>query len=421
MTTIEPQAGSTPRRAPLIGALTGIRALAAFWVFLRHFRTEIVDALGPGPFTQLVVHISSAGYLGVDLFFILSGFILTYTHLTTMTRGYGWRTAVGFLWLRLARVWPLTAFVLMLFGAYFIVQAMSSGDPGYLAQADPGRLVMHLALLNGWFPSTLDWNGVDWSVSAEWLAYLTFAVGVVALARFAAVASRRVMITVIVLLMLPVLVVGASMQDDTIFLFANDNYVIAAGVLPVRVLGEFWIGAVLSLVVRRYLGDSPVAAVVPGTFRRLPLASLSALASIAVLLVVAYNDPLHHMRAGQEELYRGIDMIAPAESIVVLPLFVLLIASLAICPRDPLSRLLSTRPFLLAGRASFAFYLVHPLVIGAGLLAASVFHAEAGLPMLAVGIATAAAAWVSAWILWRFIEEPARRLLRRMLPAHIRV
>jgi peptidoglycan/LPS O-acetylase OafA/YrhL len=39
MTTIEPQAGSTPRRAPLIGALTGIRALAAFWVFLRHFRT----------------------------------------------------------------------------------------------------------------------------------------------------------------------------------------------------------------------------------------------------------------------------------------------------------------------------------------------------------------------------------------------
>jgi peptidoglycan/LPS O-acetylase OafA/YrhL len=418
MTTIEPLTGSTPRRAPLIGALTGIRALAAFWVFLRHFRTEIVDALGPGPFTQLVVHISSAGYLGVDLFFILSGFILTYTHLTTMTRGYGWRTAAGFLWLRLARVWPLTAFVLMLFGAYFVFQAWSSGDPSFLGQADPGRLVMHLTLLNGWFPSTLDWNGVDWSVSAEWLAYLTFAVGVVALARFAAVASRRVMITVIALLMLPVLVVGVSMQDDTIFLFANDSYVIAAGVLPVRVLGEFWIGAVLSLVLRRYLGDSPEPS---GAFRRLPLASLSALAVIAVLLVVAYNDPLHHMRAGQEEFYKGIDMIAPAESIVALPFLVLLIASLAICPRDPLSRLLSTRPFLLAGRASFAFYLVHPLVIGAGLLAASVLHAEAGLPMLGVGIATATAAWLGAWILWRFIEEPARRLLRRMLPAHIRV
>lgn len=420
MSRLEAESESTSRRAPLIGALTGIRALAAFWVFLRHFRTEIVDALGPGPVTQLVIHISSAGYLGVDLFFILSGFILTYTHLTTMTTGYGWRKAVGFLWLRLARVWPLTAFVLMLFGAYFIAQALSSGDPSYLAQADPGRLLMHLTLLNGWFPSTLDWNGVDWSVSAEWMAYLTFAVGVVGLSRFAAVASHRVMITVIVLLMLPVVIVGASMQDDTIFLFANDSYVTAAGVLPIRVLGEFWIGAVLSLLLHRRL-DAAAQSGIISRWSRLPLASMAATAAVVVLLVVAYNDPLHFMRAGQQEFHDGIDMIAPAESIVVLPLFVVLIAALAVCPRDPLSRLLSTRPFLLAGRASFAFYLVHPLVIGAGLLAASVLHAESGPPLLIVGIGTAAAAWFSAWILWRFIEEPARKLLRRMLPAHIRV
>ncbi|WP_052521187.1 acyltransferase family protein [Agreia bicolorata] len=409
---------ATVRRAPLIGALTGIRALAAFWVFLRHFRTEIVDALGPGPFTQFVIHLASAGYLGVDLFFILSGFILTYTHLTTMTSAYTWRTAVGFIWLRLARVWPLTAFVLMLFGAYFIFQAFSSGDPSFLAQADPGRLLLHLTLLNGWFPSTLDWNGVDWSVSAEWMAYLTFAVGVVALARFAAVASRRVMVTVIVLLMLPVLVVGLSMQDDTIFLFANDSYVTAAGVLPIRVLGEFWIGAVLCLLLRRYLSETPEPQNVGGV-RRMPLATLAAAASVAVLLVVAYHDPLHNIRAGQEEFHNGIDMIAPAESIIVLPLLVLLIACLAICPRDPLSRLLATRPFLLAGRASFAFYLVHPLIIGAGLLAASRLHADSGPPLLAMGLATAAAAWLSAWILWRFIEEPSRKLLRRMLPPSV--
>ena len=64
---------------------------------------------------------------------------------------------------------------------------------------------------------------------------------------------------------------------------------------------------------------------------------------------------------------------------------------------------------------------MHPLVIGAGLLAASVLGARSGLPLLMVGIGTAAAAWFSAWILWRFIEEPARKLLRRMLPAHIRI
>jgi peptidoglycan/LPS O-acetylase OafA/YrhL len=418
MSRVDSAIDTAARRAPLIGALTGIRALAAFWVFLRHFRTELVDALGPGPFTQFVIHFSSAGYLGVDLFFILSGFILTYTHMSTMTSAYTWRTAVGFIWLRLARVWPLTAFVLMLFGAYFIFQALSSGDPSFLGQADPGRLLLHLTLLNGWFPSTLDWNGVDWSVSAEWMAYLTFAVGVVALSRFAAVASRRVMVSVIVLMMLPVLIVGASMQDDTIFLFANDSYVTAAGVLPIRVLGEFWIGAVLSLLLRRYLDGSTVSPA-SGGIRRWPLATLTAAASVGVLLVVAYNDPLHNMRAGQEEFHSGIDMIAPAESIVVLPLLVLLIATLAICPRDPLSRFLSTRPLLLAGRASFAFYLVHPLVIGAGLLVASKLHATSGPVLLGVVIGTAAAAWLSAWILWRFIEEPSRRLLRRMLPPSV--
>ncbi|CAD6000437.1 Peptidoglycan/LPS O-acetylase OafA/YrhL, contains acyltransferase and SGNH-hydrolase domains [Agreia sp. COWG] len=406
------------RRAPLIGALTGIRAVAAFWVFLRHFRTEIIDALGPGPVTQAIVHISSAGYLGVDLFFILSGFILTYTHLETMTTRYSWRTAVGFLWLRLARVWPLTAFVLMLFGAYFVFQAVSSGDPSFLSQADPARLVVHLTLLNGWFAAPLDWNGVDWSVSAEWMAYLTFAVGVVALGRFATVASRRAMISIACLLMLPILVVGFSMQDDTILLFSNDSYVTSPAVLAIRVLSEFWIGAIVALLLRRYLG---AAAEKPTGVWRLPVPTLTAVAIVVVLLGVAYADPLANMRAGAEEFHSGVDVIAPTESIIVLPLLVLLIASLAICPRDPLSRLLGTRAFVVGGRASFAFYLVHPLLIGAGLLVAGRLGALDGPPLLAVGIGTAASAWLLAWLLWRFIEEPARKLLRRMLPPSVSV
>jgi peptidoglycan/LPS O-acetylase OafA/YrhL len=368
--------------------------------------------------TQLIIHIASAGYLGVDLFFILSGFILTYTHLQTMTDHWDWRKGLGFLWLRLARVWPLTAFVLMLFGAYFIFQSVSTGDPGFYAQADPGRLVMHLTLLVGWFPAPLDWNGVDWSVSAEWLAYLTFAAGVVALGRFAAVASRRAMITTVVLLMLPIIIVGISMQDDTILLFSNDSYTIAAGVLPIRVLCEFWIGAVIALLARRYLG---AAAEQPRGLWRLPVPTLTAVATAAVILVLSYFDPVSNLRAGESEFYKSIDMIAPTETVIVLPLFALLIASLAICRRDPLSSLLATRPFVLGGRVSFAFYLVHPLVIGAGVLAIARFGGGGGAATLAIGVFTAAAAWVAAWVLWRFIEEPSRKVLRRMLPGSIRV
>jgi peptidoglycan/LPS O-acetylase OafA/YrhL len=31
------------------------------------------------------------------------------------------------------------------------------------------------------------------------------------------------------------------------------------------------------------------------------------------------------------------------------------------------------------------------------------------------------AAWVFAWVLWRFIEEPSRKIARRMLPTTIHV
>jgi peptidoglycan/LPS O-acetylase OafA/YrhL len=409
---------AAPRRAPLIGALTGIRAVAAFWVFLRHFRTEIIDALGPGPVTQALVHVANVGYLGVDLFFILSGFILTYTHLDTMAADYSWRKAVAFLWLRLARVWPLTAVVLMLFGAYFVFQGLSSGDPAYYAQADPGRLLLHLTLLNGWFPAPLDWNGVDWSVSAEWLAYLTFSVGVVALARFGIVASRRAMVVVILLLMLPMIVVGFTMQDDTILLFGDNSFVIAAGVLPIRVLSEFWIGAVLALLLRPLLA-SPISQ--PRGLLRLPLATVTAVAALAVLFAVSYNDPVRNLRAGESEFYRGTDLIAPSESIVVLPLLVLLIAFLAVCRSDPFAKLLGSRAFLVGGRASFAFYLVHPLVIGAAVAVLAALGDAGSAARLVVVAGTVVAAWIAAWLLSRLIEEPARKLLRRMLPEHITV
>lgn len=426
-TSGHPGGGSAHARPPVIAALTGIRAVAALWVFLRHFRHEIVDALGSGPITQFVIHISNAGYLGVDLFFILSGFILTYTHLDSMGRDWSWKTGLGFLWLRIARVWPLTVVVLLLFGVGFIVQGVVTGNAGNFDQADPGSFLLHATLTVGWFPAPLTWNGVDWSVSAEWLAYLTFAIGVVALVRFARVTRRRGKLLAVVALMMPIVIVGFAMQDDSILLFSPDGYVVDPAVLAVRVLTEFWAGAIVAVLLKPYLnprsadGTREAAIETTPRFWRLPIPSLVALATVAVLVTIATHDPTRNLRAGQGEFYRGIDMIAPSESIVVLPLFILLIAALALCPRDPFARLLSTRPLLLGGRISFAFYLVHPLLIAAGVLAIDHFARGSAPVILVIGLATAAAAWAAAWVLWRLVEEPARKTMRAMLPRDIRV
>jgi peptidoglycan/LPS O-acetylase OafA/YrhL len=390
-------------------ALTGIRALAAFWVFTRHFRTELLAAF---PAVHIFAPLMNVGYLGVDLFFILSGFILTYTHFDKMTDGYNWRKAVGFLWLRIGRVWPLTAFVTLLFGLYFVYEYATTHQTNYTAQADPGRLVVHLLLIQGWFPHTLDWDGLDWSISAEWLAYLVFSVGIVMLARFALVASRRAIIIVIVILTLPMIIIGCTMQDDTILLFSNNSYSIAAGVVPIRVLTEFWIGALLAILVRERLAeDRPI---------RFPLATVASAIAIAIIYVVPAIEKTPWMRAGQHQFNsQGVDMIARSSTIVVLPLLVLVIVGLAVGRRDPFAWLLSRRPFQLGGRVSFALYLSHPLVIG---LAVTLLAHVANIPLRgAITAGAVVAAWIFAWVLWRLIEEPCRKLARKMLPDSIRI
>jgi peptidoglycan/LPS O-acetylase OafA/YrhL len=395
-----------PRRQ--LPALTGIRALAAFWVFTRHFRGQLLDAF---PGLHIFAPLMNVGYLGVDLFFILSGFILTYTHFDKLSQGYNWRKALGFLWLRLGRVWPLTAFVLLLFGLYFVFQYATTQDPVYAAQANAGELIEHLLLIQAWFPQALNWNGLDWSISAEWLAYLVFSVGVVVLARFALVASRRTIITLIAVLTIPMMIIGCTMQDDSILLFATNGQIIDPGVMAIRVITEFWIGALLAILLRTRLADDrPI---------RFPLATVASGAAIALIYVITAVDQTPWVRTGQALFHNGVDYIGRSSTILVLPFFVLVIAGLAIGKRDPLAWLLSTRPLQVGGRASFALYLSHALVIGLGIIVLA--HVSGTLLVDTITIGVIVAAWAFAWVLWRLIEEPCRKIARRMLPRTIDV
>ena len=58
-----------------IAALTGLRGLAALWVFLFHIPVAVPTA---SPALKAVLGtLGAGGYLGVDIFFVLSGFVLT--------------------------------------------------------------------------------------------------------------------------------------------------------------------------------------------------------------------------------------------------------------------------------------------------------------------------------------------------------
>ena len=74
MSATIPRAGSAIHGR--LDALTGIRGIAALWVVAYHYSIIPFDALPWGRVLPFV----KVGYLGVDLFFFLSGFIIAYTH-----------------------------------------------------------------------------------------------------------------------------------------------------------------------------------------------------------------------------------------------------------------------------------------------------------------------------------------------------
>ena len=149
-----------------LDALTGIRGIAAWGVVLYHIRLSLTGLLPPP-----VIAVFAKGYLAVDLFFILSGFVIWYNYAARIADG-GAGAARLFLWRRFARVWPLHGAIL----AGFLALALAMLATGRDASAYPlGELPAHLLLIQNWgFTSALSWNHPAWSISTEFAAYLVF-------------------------------------------------------------------------------------------------------------------------------------------------------------------------------------------------------------------------------------------------------
>jgi len=160
-----PPAAGAGKAAPSLHALTGLRFFAALHVVLYHF--------GLNTFAQApawVTNFLHAGYVGVSLFFILSGFILTYVYLDT--RGTRPVHAGKFWVARFARIYPMYLLSLLLWLPFFI----GTVQQGFVSPLT-GLLTAVLAPLGlqAWLPSTACvWNCPTWSVSVEAFFYLMF-------------------------------------------------------------------------------------------------------------------------------------------------------------------------------------------------------------------------------------------------------
>ena len=143
---------------PALNPLTSIRGLAALWVYLYHRSNMTSPSLFFNQFAK-------DGYFGLDIFFILSGFIISYVHFDEFADIGAVKKNIGrFLQLRLFRVYPLYILLLLVF-----VNLQVSANAGM------GDFVQHALMIQSWgWANNQIWNTPDWSISVEWLIYLVF-------------------------------------------------------------------------------------------------------------------------------------------------------------------------------------------------------------------------------------------------------
>lgn len=160
--------GYSPENKKNIPALTSIRGFAAIAVVLMHINSTYAE--------QGLLFFSLFQYssLGVDLFFILSGFILAYVYEEQNFSKLGIKSFfVTFMSARLARIYPLHIVTLLF--TLLIVLTLSGFSERYSEHFFTLQsFILNVFLIQNWGLVDISWNTVSWSISAEFFMYLLF-------------------------------------------------------------------------------------------------------------------------------------------------------------------------------------------------------------------------------------------------------
>ncbi|MDE2575036.1 MAG: acyltransferase [Rhodospirillales bacterium] len=209
---------SDGRPIPLPG-LTGLRGVGAMWVFIYHAQVVQNNPL------------FDAGYMGVDVFFILSGFVLSHAY---SMQGWSSNGYLYFFRARMARLYPmhLTALILLLVLVLLWPHFTAPFAPGKFSGSE---LAASIFLVQSWgFGNPDPWNGPAWSLSAEMFASLIFPAVLIAARKSSLLAN-------------PIWLCNALLALFIVFLIITNNpnpgVIGRAGM--VRMICEFGCGCVL--------------------------------------------------------------------------------------------------------------------------------------------------------------------------------
>ncbi|MGB3767181.1 MAG: acyltransferase [Phormidesmis sp.] len=320
------------QRSGNIDTLTGLRSFLIIWIVLYHLKEELAVLLPWPP----LLSFAAAGFAGVDFFFILSGFVIAYSYAPRF-KSFNLKNYGKFLWLRLARIYPLH-FITLGATILLVVAANASGSElSYPEFYSLSGLIQNLFLVQAWsLPTAFSWNAIAWAVSCEWLAYLLFPVVIAATLRIRNPAySAAAMIAVLLL-------TAAICQG----LDVNWQAIRGAGSYGVlRIAGEFVAGCLLYNLYAARWG-----------YRWRGLATTTGMVTVAGITVVSTPNILSN------QLGSIIGTPDQLDALWLTPLCAIAIYLLA-WEKGAIAHLCSTRIAMKGGELSYALYITHFLCL----------------------------------------------------------
>lgn len=364
-------------------ALDGLRGLAALLVVFYHMVISSIFKYVPFVYN---------GDIAVDVFFILSGFVISSAYADRIDDSHAMRR---FLALRFFRIYPLHFCVLMVFLAqeflklYFWHKGVRlNNGPPFTGDQSPGLFVATLFLVQAWgvFDKNF-WNGPSWSISCEVFAYLAFA------------------------LTAPLRLLRRRFAPLGILLFATCSYIYAATLHDGLAQAFYGPAAILRGLSGFFLGALCYEAVSSGRLKE--------------LLSAASDRALNLWQGGTVLVILLLLTVCQGATIIaaLVPLTVLVL--LLHTDRGFACDFLNTRPLQALGRISYSIYMVHFFILVSAdtVLKRIVGEQPDGAPWsqmallqgTLLSLALALVVVVVASLTWRFIEEPGRAFGRRLV------
>ncbi len=366
-----------------LDALDSLRGLSALVVVFYHmnFNTFLCGL-------PIVRH----GYLFVDFFFVLSGFIMYYNYdKISDASGFG-----RFLGMRFFRLYPLHLAMLMVFVVwnifYSFVRNLQTTAPAFAANDGWFDFVLNLLLLNGLGIRPPGFNSPSWSISTEFWTYLLFALALIAGRK----APKNVMTWFFFVISAASLLIVLKWVRPLHF------GVMDAFALP-RCIYGFFLGSTLCGLYKQ-----------SKTMRNRPSSPAGMAAQITAVAGAVLVLTLLGLSA--------FDLVLPM-------LFAAVIATFVIWPHTGLTQLMVARPLLWLGKHSYSIYMVHFFVLE---VVATLLRVALRIPVnnglfetsgavgLGLTVLSVTIVLITASQTYRFIEEPGREFGRSLLGAQRR-